>query len=360
MDFEGARAAVSAHLSEVFRGEPVSPSVRAYGWETLDAFFPEINWKGVLGVHIFKVDKLSGVVMPLSLGQFLSVSAPVQIGPWPKSQMQPLGSAPMDAVPPALTAAAGAVSGAMLALVPTPEDAARLAIEGGEAAAELHCTVLYLGDDATQIDDATRESLIEWAKEVAVLWVSADAHAFAPAFFNPDGEEPCLTLVLSGSDLAEFHDTAEADFAPLLELPEQHTPYIPHVTLAYLDPPYDGEIMMSGEPTSLVGLTGLMMERVGPISFDRIRLAFAGEVTDIELGTGDVTVLDPAAAAATEEPADATELPPTEPTQPEPALVAAIRPERERFEGCPYCGSDIPDAHAADCSEARHTWPTGL
>ena len=41
------------------------------------------------------------------------------------------------------------LSGAMIALMPTPEDAERLAIEGGEDAEQLHVTLYFLGDDGS-------------------------------------------------------------------------------------------------------------------------------------------------------------------------------------------------------------------
>ena len=60
-----------------------------------------------------------------------------------------------------LTAAADGShrSGAMIALMPTPTDAERLAIEGGEAADQLHLTLYYLGQGADFSDDA-RQAVI--------------------------------------------------------------------------------------------------------------------------------------------------------------------------------------------------------
>jgi hypothetical protein len=44
-------------------------------------------------------------------------------------------------------ASGGHLMGGMIALMPTPEDAKRLAIKGGEAWSELHLTLAFLGDD---------------------------------------------------------------------------------------------------------------------------------------------------------------------------------------------------------------------
>src|SRR5688500_1406256 len=61
-----------------------------------------------------------------------------------------------------LTAAADGshMSGAMIALMPTREDAERLAIEGGEDAEQLHLTLYFLGDDGTAWTEEQRGELI--------------------------------------------------------------------------------------------------------------------------------------------------------------------------------------------------------
>jgi hypothetical protein len=61
-----------------------------------------------------------------------------------------------------LTAAADGshMSGAMIALMPTPEDAERLAIEGGEPADQLRLTLYYLGNGADFGEEA-RQAVID-------------------------------------------------------------------------------------------------------------------------------------------------------------------------------------------------------
>lgn len=177
-----------------------------------------------------------------------------------------------DAASPTLTAAADVTEGAMIALVPSQADLDRLAIPGGEPIDQLHLTLVYLGD-AVEYDQSAREELIAWAHDLVTNWdAPVQADGFAPAWFNPTGEEPCLTLVCSGPDLAEMHETVLADVSDSFDLPDQHEPFIPHVTLAYLD---SGQI-----PELRAG-----KDRAGPIVFDRIRLAFGGEVTDVPLGS---------------------------------------------------------------------------
>ena len=47
--------------------------------------------------------------------------------------------------------------------------------------------------------------------------------AFAAAMFNPTGDEPCIAVVVSGAEIAEFHETAVADVADMLDvMAEQH------------------------------------------------------------------------------------------------------------------------------------------
>lgn len=178
------------------------------------------------------------------------------------------------AVEPTLTAAADVMEGAMIALVPSPADLQRLAIPGGESVDQMHLTLLYLGE-AVDIDQDTRDRLIAWARDLAPSWDSVEGEGFGIAEFNPNGDEPCVVLVVGGSDVAEMHETALADTVDIIDLPEQHVPFVGHVTLKYWDmtkPDYEGPVVSE------------LRDRAGPIVFDRIRLAFGGEVTDVPLG----------------------------------------------------------------------------
>jgi len=222
-----------------------------------------------------------------------------------------------------------APTGAMIALVPRDEDAARLAVEGGEAQGELHCTLVYLGD-AVDIDQDVRDDLAAWAREIAKQWSSVEADAFAAALFNPDGEEPCAVLVLSGNDLDEFHQTALADVSEIYDLPEQHQPYIPHATLLYFSQVVDGHFLTQDGSAS-VDMVGLF-DRVGPVVFDRIRLAYAGEITDIPLG--DIV----APTQVVDEPVETNDE--------APAVVASARVE---WDGCPR---GFHPAHTGACPPA--------
>src|SRR5690606_15762216 len=90
-----------------------------------------------------------------------------------------------------LTAAADGshLSGAMIALMPTPEDAERLAIEGGEAPEQLHCTLRYLGKGA-DFDEAARAAIVDAVRRLAEGMPPVRAKLFGAAHWNGNGDEP--------------------------------------------------------------------------------------------------------------------------------------------------------------------------
>jgi 2'-5' RNA ligase len=159
-------------------------------------------------------------------------------------------------------------TGAMIALVPTAEDAKRLAVDDGEPAEELHVTLRYLGKGA-DFSEQSRKQLIEMVRGQAEKLKPFTAEAFNVAIFNPSGDEPCVVLGLGGEDIVKAHAAVEAAVEDHgADLPEPHKPFVPHLTLVY---------------TADAGRVEELTDRVGPITFDRLRVAFAGEVTDIPL-----------------------------------------------------------------------------
>jgi hypothetical protein len=187
-----------------------------------------------------------------------------------------------------LTAAADGshMSGAMIALMPTVQDAERLAIEGGEPADQLHLTLYYLGSGA-DFSEEDRQSVIDAVTDVLPHYADGPVagKAFGAAHWNGDGDEPSwvwsvgddpetprtLGMLHGAICMALEEGLAEGGDHP--ELPEQHTPWVPHVCAAYSDE---------------LDLIIPMEEHLGPVTFDRVRVAFAGDHTDIPLG-GDVT-----------------------------------------------------------------------
>lgn len=167
-------------------------------------------------------------------------------------------------------------TGAMVALVPSEQDAARLAVDGGEPAGELHITLVCLGE-AGDINAASRQAIIDSLTALAAEWHTAAAgelaiggDVFAISAFNPASPDKdcCLVLGVSGEQIAAAHaqvtDAVKAVFGP----PAQHLPFVPHITLAYTDD---------------LSLVGQLADRTGPITLDRLRIAFAGSNHDIPL-----------------------------------------------------------------------------
>lgn len=174
--------------------------------------------------------------------------------------------------PPAVKAAAVEHTGAMIALVPSPEDAERLAVDGGEPADELHVTLAYLGE-AADIPAGARAELVGAVTAAMNGLPPVEAEGFAVSAFNPNSpdRDPCIVLGLGGLPLAEAYTRAQrgiGEAATGVEFPDQRKPWIPHLTFAYTD-----DLSKVAE----------WADRTGPARFDRVRLAFAGEHTDIPL-----------------------------------------------------------------------------
>lgn len=171
-----------------------------------------------------------------------------------------------------LSAAADVHTGAMIALLPSAADAERMAFEGGEAADQLHITLAYLGD-AADWSETQRVNLIN-AVGRAAGWLSpVQANAFGVARWNGSGPEPVWVWNIGdvrdedGVRLSEVHHEVNYQVADLgYELPQQYTPWSPHVTATY--GAADQADLDNG---------------AGPVLFDRVRVAFGGENTDFPL-----------------------------------------------------------------------------
>lgn len=180
-----------------------------------------------------------------------------------------------------LTAAADGshMSGAMIALMPTPEDAERLAIEGGEAVDQLHLTLYFLGDDGAAWTEDQRNELIGNLRAAASRIAGpVTARAFGANHWNANTDSPSWVWAVGddrdadGPALEDVHcevTYALEDTHERPDLPVQHSPWQPHICAAYSDQ---------------LDLIIELEERLGPVTFDRIRVAFAGDYTDIPLG----------------------------------------------------------------------------
>ncbi|MGC5410066.1 hypothetical protein ACPXCX_41000, partial [Streptomyces sp. DT225] len=178
--------------------------------------------------------------------------------------------------------AASAHTGAMIALMPTAEDAERLALaaDGSEPAGELHLTLFYLGEGADWDEEHRADLIAGLRSRLADIGEPITGRAFGANQWNADGEDPCWVWSV-GDDRDSPRDAPRLESARWAatyaledmhrqpDLPTQHSPWQPHVCAAYSRSP---------------SLLAAMNERLGPIRFDRVRVTFAGEYTDIPLG----------------------------------------------------------------------------
>jgi hypothetical protein len=162
-------------------------------------------------------------------------------------------------------------TGAMIALIPSAADAERLCLEGGEELGDMHLTLAYLGD-AAEWSDSERFIMASEVEKALGSQGPVHGEAFALAYFNPgdNGKETALVYGIGGTEVDRVHRTvrhaAGNTYGP--KVPDQHMPFTAHVTAKYTD--------------DLDEHHGLV-DRLGPITFDTVRLAFAGDHYDIPL-----------------------------------------------------------------------------
>lgn len=197
----------------------------------------------------------------------------------------------MDPSTLTVTAAGGEHTGAMLALLPRAEDAHRLTLNTPEAepADQLRLTLFYLGDGADW-DAEHRADLITRIQERTAELTPISARAFGSAHWNANSEDPCWVWSISdnpdsdgpGLNAARTAATSALDdMERQPDLPAQYSPWQPHVCAAY-----------SSSPALLTELE----DRLGEVTFDRLRIDYAGEYTDIPLGPPETPMDDTAAA----------------------------------------------------------------
>lgn len=176
------------------------------------------------------------------------------------------------------------LSGGMIALMPSAEDAKRLALPGGEKAADLHATLLFLGDDGAAWPNETRDLMESAARSIAAELTPIKAKIFGVAHWNGNGENPSWVWSvgdspdqeLTDSSLHEAHNAAgdilgmimAATHGEIPEIPKQHSPWVSHICAAYTDD---------------LTLARKLEKGLGPVTFDRIRLSFGDDDRDIPL-----------------------------------------------------------------------------
>jgi 2'-5' RNA ligase len=190
---------------------------------------------------------------------------------------------------PGLMAAAEPHTQGMIALIPSDEDAARIAVEGGEDPLDLHVTLQLLGE-IEGMPEEIKAVLRQGVEDIAIAVDQFDGNAFAVSWFNPTGDDPCWVLGIGGDEIDAAHTLAEQLVAFLGDgtmwtAPEQHHPFVAHMTAKYTDDPE---------------LVEELATRVGPVRFDRIRLALAGDNYDVPLGGGTLAATEETAVTAAE------------------------------------------------------------
>lgn len=166
--------------------------------------------------------------------------------------------------------------GGMVALIPSDADLDRLTLDGEEPRDDLHLTLWYLGD--TELTPEQKEDVLREVAHAVEDWYPIEGTAFGAAHWNPEGSHPAWVLNVgdgaSGANLATIRSEIGSGIAQDFVLPPQHTPWQPHICIAY----------------SSDDLLDELTSRLGPVTFDKIRVAYGRDTYDIELnGGGTVT-----------------------------------------------------------------------
>lgn len=211
-------------------------------------------------------------------------------------------------------------TGGMVALVPSAADVERLAVDHPDAETpdELHLTLGFLGDDVRDWPPESRETLIREMTERAGPAITA--RIMGHAVFNPDGgpdgdRTPCQVYLVGDSPaLAPLVADVHGMLSDKIGVPAQHTPWVGHVTGGY-------------------GLPDKSLSYTGPVTFDRLRVALAGQHYDIPL------------TPAAEEPGG----------EPDPDDIETKIDEK----GAPVDGIEQKNKVATDAGAARYKVPIG-
>jgi hypothetical protein len=172
------------------------------------------------------------------------------------------------------------LNGGMIALMPTAEDAARLRVPGGEAAADLHLTLAFLGDETTAWTDAQKADLLYCVQLALGWWDEGDvtSQIFGVAHWNGNTTQPSWVWSVGdgkdegyGSPLESLHAIAQCALSDMHEAPDippPHCPWVPHICAVY-----------TADLTPVRNLE----KRLGPVTFDRLRVSFGPEDHDFPL-----------------------------------------------------------------------------
>jgi hypothetical protein len=168
-------------------------------------------------------------------------------------------------------------TGGMIALI--PDSPGQFTVPGGDPTGVIHCTLVFLGDDVTDLDDATREELIERVARMATNLGPIEAQIMGPAIWNrdggPDGKHKpstntTLTPTFAMQDANQYARDIGVSVLGTGRYPKQFEPWAPHICAGYELP----------ETT--------LPKAKGTARFSTVRLALAGKDHDFPLtGWGD-------------------------------------------------------------------------
>lgn len=151
-------------------------------------------------------------------------------------------------------------TGAMIALIPSEEDAQRLIVPGGERPEDLHVTLCYWAD-AEALGNVYLLDLHRAAISIASNFPAIMGAAFGYAVFNP-GEEACTVLEINGDDI----DIVRMGLVEMTGDGDTKSPWNAHMTLKYGSVP-----------------NATIVDRLGPITFTHIRVAVGDGYTEYPL-----------------------------------------------------------------------------
>lgn len=167
-------------------------------------------------------------------------------------------------------------SGGMIALIPSDADLNRLTLDGEEPRDDLHLTLWYLGDD--KLTTTQRENVLRAVTQATEGWNQIEGNAFGVALWNPNAEKPAWVLNVGdasdensddgSSNLADIRLDVGRAVASVFDIPQQHTPWQPHICIAYSSDELGDELRT----------------RLGPVTFDKVRVAYGRDVFDVPLG----------------------------------------------------------------------------
>lgn len=198
----------------------------------------------------------------------------------PQTAKGPSGSPtplPSAVTPAPVAASADHSTHVMVALPVDPDTAAKLAVPDGENPADMHVTLVYLGDIANLPNQQTLHRVMQgWADEVQQ---PIEGVVSGPATFEANQDAPVHVALVDAPDLPGQRQDLVDRLADIGITADTEHGFTPHITRKYDTAPSEVESPPAGHP----------------LHFDRAHLHYGDQITPFPFGQG-----QPLAAAATE------------------------------------------------------------